>query len=104
MAHFLTYCQRPPLSMLDSIFSLVFYFTLLTKYLLQNRARFKRQTQLDRFYILRPWAINVGCNAKFLMNVYFEKRWEQDIDDLRHELRIDPLPVIPPKLLKKKPA
>jgi hypothetical protein len=42
-----------------------------------NCRRFKRQSQFDRFYLLRPWGIHVGCHAKFLMNVYFEKRWEQ---------------------------
>ena len=64
--------------------------------------RFKYQSQFDRFYILRPWAVNVGSNAKFFMNVYFEKRWEQDITDLRRELRIPPPPAIPASLKKKK--
>ena len=31
-------------------------------------------------------------NAKFLLNIYYEERWEQDIDDLRDEYKIEPLP------------
>jgi ubiquinone biosynthesis protein Coq4 len=41
-------------------------------------------------------------NAKFLLNIYYEKRWEQDISDLRRELRIEPPPVLPSNLLAKK--
>lgn len=39
-----------------------------------------------------PWAIRVGINSKFLMNVYYEQRWEQDIDELRAELNIETPP------------
>lgn len=35
-----------------------------------------------------PWALKCGHSAKLLMNVYYEKRFEQDIDDLRSELNI----------------
>lgn len=35
-----------------------------------------------------PWALQCGRNSEFLMNVYFEKRFEQDIDELRRELNI----------------
>lgn len=38
-----------------------------------------------------PWAIKTGMNCAFLMNVYFEKRWEQNISDLHKELKIIPL-------------
>jgi len=55
-------------------------------------ARFKRNSQFTRFRKLRPWAISVGQNSKFLLRVYFEKRWEQDIEDLRYELNIEPKP------------
>jgi len=54
--------------------------------------RFKRDAQYVRFRKFRPWAIEVGQKSEFLLNVYYEKRWEQDIDDLRDELRIPPLP------------
>ena len=43
-----------------------------------------RQTHL-------PWALKCGHEAQFFMNIYFEKRWEQNIDDLRRELKIPPL-------------
>ena len=55
-------------------------------------ARFHRNAQFVRFRKLRPWAISVGQNAKFLLNIYYEQRWEQDIDDLKYELRIEPKP------------
>lgn len=55
-------------------------------------ARFKKDSQYEKFRKLRPWAINVGLNSNFLLSVYFEKRWEQDLFDLRRELKIDPLP------------
>jgi len=55
-------------------------------------ARFSRNSQFVRFRHLRPWAISVGQNAKFLLNIYYEERWEQDIDDLRDEYKIEPLP------------
>ncbi|CAH1389168.1 unnamed protein product [Nezara viridula] len=35
-----------------------------------------------------PWAIKTGMNSEFLMNVYFEKRWEQNLSDLHKELKI----------------
>jgi len=34
------------------------------------------------------WAIKCGLESKFIMNVYFEKRFDQDIDDLRRELNV----------------
>jgi len=54
--------------------------------------RFTKNSQFARFRKRRPWAIKVGQDAKFLQNVYYEERWEQDIDDLREELRIEPPP------------
>lgn len=55
-------------------------------------ARFKRDSQFKRFAIYRPWAVKVGLHAEFLMNTYYEERWEQDLDDLRYELNIDDPP------------
>ncbi|XP_059142833.1 ubiquinone biosynthesis protein COQ4 homolog, mitochondrial-like [Physella acuta] len=43
--------------------------------------------------IYLPWAIRSAYNSKFLMNVYFEKHWEQDISDFRKELNVEPAPV-----------
>ncbi|XP_069674461.1 ubiquinone biosynthesis protein COQ4 homolog, mitochondrial [Periplaneta americana] len=38
-----------------------------------------------------PWAIQTGMNSRFLMNVYYEQRWEQSMQELRDELNIKPL-------------
>ncbi|XP_068628704.1 ubiquinone biosynthesis protein COQ4 homolog, mitochondrial [Battus philenor] len=38
-----------------------------------------------------PWAIKIGNNAKFLQGVYFENRWDQDIDDFHREMNITKL-------------
>ncbi|XP_071444635.1 ubiquinone biosynthesis protein COQ4 homolog, mitochondrial [Hetaerina americana] len=38
-----------------------------------------------------PWAIQTGFEAKFLMNVYYEKRWEQPMEEILNELNIKPL-------------
>ncbi|KAL3871969.1 hypothetical protein ACJMK2_039941 [Sinanodonta woodiana] len=40
-----------------------------------------------------PWAIRCASNTKFLMAVYFEKHWEDDLIELRKELNIEPAPV-----------
>ncbi|XP_014248311.1 ubiquinone biosynthesis protein COQ4 homolog, mitochondrial isoform X2 [Cimex lectularius] len=40
-----------------------------------------------------PWAIKTGMTSKFFMNVYFEKRWEQPVDELLKELDVQPLNV-----------
>ncbi|KAL5287494.1 COQ4 family protein [Megaselia abdita] len=50
------------------------------------RLRPKQRLQYKRRYL--PWAFEVGNKAKPLMNVYWEKRWEQDVEDLRKELDI----------------
>ena len=48
-----------------------------------------------------PWALRCGGRAKKLMTVYWEKRWEQDVEELKRELGIwDPPPAVwggPPK-------
>lgn len=35
-----------------------------------------------------PWALKYGSTSQCLMNVYWEKRWEQDVEELRKELGI----------------
>ncbi|KAH9500765.1 hypothetical protein Btru_076406 [Bulinus truncatus] len=45
------------------------------------------------FDIYLTWAIRAAYNSKFLMNVYFEKHWEQDIEEFRKELNLEPSPV-----------
>lgn len=38
-----------------------------------------------------PWAIRTGMTSHFIMNIFFEKRWEQPISHLHEELNITPL-------------
>ncbi|XP_043674140.1 ubiquinone biosynthesis protein COQ4 homolog, mitochondrial-like isoform X2 [Vespula pensylvanica] len=49
-----------------------------------------RQRKLYLDYYLR-WAVNTGNNAKFLLGVYFEERWEQSLQDFHKEMNIVPL-------------
>ncbi|XP_045144448.1 ubiquinone biosynthesis protein COQ4 homolog, mitochondrial [Echinops telfairi] len=42
---------------------------------------------------LIPWAVQNGCRAPCLLNVYYERRWEQPLLALREELGITPPPV-----------
>jgi ubiquinone biosynthesis protein COQ4 len=35
-----------------------------------------------------PWARKCGQEATFVLNVYYEKRFEEDLDELRRELNI----------------
>lgn len=49
-----------------------------------------KHRQLYRDYYL-PWALKTGMNAKFLLNVYYEKRWEQPLSEFYEEMNIQPL-------------
>ena len=51
-----------------------------------------RQRKLYTTHYL-PWAIKTGRNARPLMTVYWEERFEQKVDELRKELNIELLPV-----------
>ncbi|XP_072760475.1 solute carrier family 35 member D2-like protein [Anoplolepis gracilipes] len=46
-----------------------------------------RQRQLYLNYHL-PWSINTGLNAKFLLGIYYEERWEQSLEDFHREMNI----------------
>ena len=46
------------------------------------------EKQREEYRVLLPWAVRQGTQASFLLNTYYEKRWEQDIADLRRELNI----------------
>lgn len=48
--------------------------------------------QIELLTVYSPWALNNGLQAKFLMNVYFEKFLEVPIKDFRKELNIAALP------------
>ncbi|GFG33235.1 hypothetical protein Cfor_05541 [Coptotermes formosanus] len=51
----------------------------------------KQRQKYVKYYL--PWAIQTGTNCKFLMNVYYEHRWEQPIKELHRELHIKMLEV-----------
>nr|CAD7443192.1 unnamed protein product [Timema bartmani] len=53
----------------------------------------KQRQKYVEYYL--PWAIRTGSTSEFLMNVYFEKRWEQSVEELYRELNISPLVVAP---------
>uniref|UniRef100_A0A8W7NZG9 Ubiquinone biosynthesis protein COQ4 homolog, mitochondrial n=1 Tax=Anopheles atroparvus TaxID=41427 RepID=A0A8W7NZG9_ANOAO len=55
------------------------------------RLRPKQRKSYLRQYL--PWALRTGNRIKPLMTVYWEKRWEQDVDELRKELNIELLNV-----------
>ena len=47
------------------------------------------------------WALRVGRDAKFLMNIYYEHHWEKAMDQFRREMNIEE-PPFTPKPMKKK--
>lgn len=61
-------------------FLLCIFIFLFISFLFRQRKRYVAE------YL--PWAIENGKNAKPLMSVYWEERWEQDTEDLRKELQI----------------
>ncbi|KAK2719588.1 ubiquinone biosynthesis protein COQ4 homolog, mitochondrial-like isoform X2 [Artemia franciscana] len=52
-------------------------------------ARLRPKQRQKYLSIYLPWAIRVGQNSKFLMNIYYEKRWMQNLEELRRELSIE---------------
>ena len=40
-----------------------------------------------------PWAIQAGKDSQFLLNVYFEQRWHQSLQELRKELNLPDPPL-----------
>lgn len=53
------------------------------------RLRPKQRKLYRKDYL--PWAIKMGRQAKPLLGVYWEQRWEQDLVELQRELNIDGL-------------
>lgn len=45
-----------------------------------------KRNRLFQEYV--PWAIKCGSSAQNLITVYWEERWEQNVEDLRKELGI----------------
>ncbi|XP_072228450.1 ubiquinone biosynthesis protein COQ4 homolog, mitochondrial isoform X2 [Leuresthes tenuis] len=46
------------------------------------------------FTSLGPWAVQNGRRARCVLSVFYERRWEQNLEDLRQELNIEPPPAI----------
>ena len=44
--------------------------------------------QRQKYEELLPWAVKTGQGASFLLNIYYEERWEQDMGQLRQEIGI----------------
>ncbi|XP_068727744.1 ubiquinone biosynthesis protein COQ4 homolog, mitochondrial-like [Montipora capricornis] len=50
----------------------------------------RERAYLRRYYI--PWAVYCGYQSKFFMNVYFEKHFQEPIDDVRQKMNFTPAP------------
>ncbi|XP_078043689.1 UDP-sugar transporter sqv-7 [Augochlora pura] len=53
------------------------------------RLRPRQRKMYLRYHL--PWAIQTGIDAKFLLGVYFEERWEQPLEEFHREMNIVPL-------------
>ncbi|XP_044269995.1 UDP-sugar transporter UST74c-like [Tribolium madens] len=52
------------------------------------RLKPKHRNLYKKYYL--PWAIETAHNSNFLLNTFFEKRWEQPLFELHQELKIKP--------------
>ncbi|XP_064649723.1 ubiquinone biosynthesis protein COQ4 homolog, mitochondrial-like [Lineus longissimus] len=50
-----------------------------------------RQRYLSAYW---AWSLRVGAQSKTLLNVYFERHWEDNLEELKREWNIEPLPVV----------
>ncbi|XP_037090529.1 ubiquinone biosynthesis protein COQ4 homolog, mitochondrial-like isoform X2 [Pollicipes pollicipes] len=41
-----------------------------------------------------PWALRAGRQARFLLSVYWERRWHQQLEELRQGLHVPPPPAL----------
>uniref|UniRef100_A0A3Q3VI51 Ubiquinone biosynthesis protein COQ4 homolog, mitochondrial n=1 Tax=Mola mola TaxID=94237 RepID=A0A3Q3VI51_MOLML len=46
------------------------------------------------FTSLGPWALRNGRRSRCVLSIFYERRWEQSLEDLRQELNIEPPPPI----------
>jgi len=51
-----------------------------------------RTKQRNKYMEVLPWAVSVGTGARFLPGIYYEQRWDQNIEDFRAEMKIPPIP------------
>lgn len=59
----------------------------------------RERRELRKYYI--PWAVYCGYQSNFFMNFYFEKHFEEPIDDLRQRMNFVPAPKIHRKPVKQ---
>lgn len=52
----------------------------------------KERDVLTNHYL--PWAVRMGQQSAYLMNVYYEREFNTDLDELRERLCIEPAPVV----------
>ncbi|XP_010736895.3 ubiquinone biosynthesis protein COQ4 homolog, mitochondrial isoform X1 [Larimichthys crocea] len=45
------------------------------------------------FTSLGPWALQNGRRSRCILSIFYERRWEQSVEDLRQELNIEPPPI-----------
>ncbi|KAK1787930.1 hypothetical protein P4O66_016409 [Electrophorus voltai] len=50
---------------------------------------------------LGPWALHSGIHSRCVLSVFYERRWEQNLEDLREELNIEPPPFTLPANSKR---
>ncbi|XP_047665231.1 ubiquinone biosynthesis protein COQ4 homolog, mitochondrial isoform X1 [Tachysurus fulvidraco] len=50
---------------------------------------------------LGPWALRNGSRARCMLSVFYERRWDQNLEELRKELNIEPPPLIMPTKSKR---
>lgn len=66
--------------------------SILNTFLLPLAFFFSRLHSL--FTSLGPWALRNGRQSRCVLSIFYERRWAQNLDDLRQELNIEPPPVI----------
>ncbi|KAK6305267.1 ubiquinone biosynthesis protein COQ4 homolog, mitochondrial isoform X2 [Coregonus clupeaformis] len=52
---------------------------------------------------LGPWAVRNGRQARCVLSIFYEQRWEQSLQDLRLELNIEPPPCSPSQIPARGP-
>lgn len=60
------------------------------------RLKTKHRQLYSQYYL--PWALQTGTSAEFLLNIYFEKRWEQPVSEFYEEINVQPLKITNKKI------
>lgn len=88
-------CYGGEKNMKEHVYILLLFFSFLGAIFGPLRLKAKNREQYRRYFL--PWAMETARSVKPLLNIYWEKRWTQDIGELRTELNIKTL-IIPPKV------